>query len=108
MEKTRIRLNPMHHILGYVRVANKSVATRHRILRAHLRAQGDTNAAALHLIRRINVLSIFMKRKNPRLASIFRNDMKYAQRMRQLLSTRRLGKGKRRLYPLSTQPSARR
>ena len=90
MQKPRIRLNPMHHILGYVRVANKSVATRHRILRAHLRSQGDTDAAALHLIRRINVLSIFMKRKNPRLAAIFRDDMKYAQRMRHMLAMRRI------------------
>lgn len=76
----RIHLNPEHHLTGY------HAALSEKTRRAKLRLLGSTRASALWVIRRLNVLVIFNKRRHPDLASIFRDDMAYMHRRRLKLS----------------------
>lgn len=71
----KIRLNPAHHIGNYH--ARNAESTRRRALRQSIAKDGY-----VHLIRRLNVLRIYNKTRNPGLTAIFTKDMQYVQRLR--------------------------
>ena len=55
---------------GYVDVKDKPILTRHRALAKVIRA----GEPPLGLFRRLNVLMILFKRKDPKLSKIFKKD----------------------------------
>lgn len=77
--KVRIPLKK-HHTLsvhGYVGVGGLSVAQRRVALVKAAAALGPT-----YVIRKLNVLAIYNRNKNPGLAAIFRKDMAFVQSLR--------------------------
>lgn len=72
----KIKLDPSKHIEGYR--ARNAQQTRRAALRLTIEERGY-----VPLIRRLNVLYIYNKNRHPELASVFKSDMQYVQRLRQ-------------------------
>lgn len=71
----RIKLNPEHALVGYH--AKDPASKRRAVLLRHVKDRGFTK-----VIRRVNVLTIYFKRKDPKLAAKFKTDVRYLQKQR--------------------------
>lgn len=62
---------------GYRNVKSLSETERHLALLGAIGEFGHT-----YVIKKLNVLAIYNKRKHPNMAALFRNDMRFVQRVR--------------------------
>lgn len=62
---------------GYEDVKRLTAGQRHAALAAAVREFGPT-----YVIRKLNVLAIYNKRKDPKLSALFRADLRYVQALR--------------------------